>query len=799
MDLSTIKNTGNWGSSAANLNENFSKIKVEIEKLKYISGSTFIGIYDSSDNLPPQTSAVWAFVGDLDSAKPYAYYVAGNVPTGYIVGWNDLSGALGTYNLTGSSSNQFKFNLIDITQCLEKLYIKNDSEKFSVGTDDSHMVTGYIRFVSGQTYHLEGVTSNGSAAVQWAKFDGKKNFMGVFKPVPDGQITGAVQTFTADFDGYARLCLHTGNGASQISLYPDGNVSPSMFGDKFSRKMNLADGMAYLEGYYISNNASFLKIGTESTFSVTPLIKLEHDNIYVFSGQTNTGSQAVQWARFNAKKEFAGVFKPVPDGPISASLRSVYIPEDDCYIMANINNTDKGTFNIECITEDLDICAFNEGVELYDMRKTIRNFWIKNESSSFSTGMDATVNGSNKIPVSKGDVVEIRHMSWSGSQSVQWAKFDNSNGFLGIFKPVDDGLTAERNYLYVSDFDGYFIAAIHNRDLENISIRRISGDCKNIADVNIGNETLYGLVEDANYGRFDFKSVTLSGLYAAFDELTYTFPEFAKSEDIGTSQTPTGSRAEKDPNTYPIKRYTFVKSGSDSSKRVTIMAAIHADSEGEGWYNDAGDSVVNILSVYYFLLDFLSNPKKNIFYDNLYENYILDVIPVLNPWGVQNHSRYNGNDVDLNRNFDLNWNGSTYPHSGSAPFSEAESQAVKNYIESTSGIKMVMEVHARGNIVLPQDNRWLIVGPEDAMTQLKQACLEMQDKYGGTVGTDSSNLDIAYPTCYGWINFVKGIPAFEPELFQSLGNDISTRCRKLTVIQATDYLITLFVKRLYSL
>lgn len=798
MDLNTIRNIDSWGNSAANLNANFAHINVEIEKLKHISGSPFVGIYDSSDNLPPQTSAVWAFVGDMDAAKPYAYYISGNVPSGYVAGWNDLSRALGSYNLTGSSSNQVKFNLIDVSQCLEKLYIKNTSEKFSVGADDSHMVTGYIRFVSGQTYHLEGATTNGSAAVQWAKFDGNKDFMGVFKPVPDGGITGTVQTFTSDFDGYARLCLHT-SCARQMSLYIDGDVSPSMFRDKSAKKVNLAAGMAYLEGYYISNHASFLKIGTEPTFSVTPLIRLEHDNIYVFSGQTNAGSQAVQWARFNAKKEFAGVFKPVPDGRISASLRSVYIPEDDCYIMANINNADKGTFNIECVTEDIDICRFNEGMELYDIRKIMRNFWIKNESSTFSTGMDATVNGSNKIAVSKGDVIEMRNLSWSGSQAVQWARFDNYGNFINIFKPVDNSLESSKNYLYVSDFDGYFIAAIHNRDLERISIRRISGAYKNIADVNVGNETLYGLVQDANYGRFDFKSVSLAGLYAAFDELTYTFPEFSKSGNIGTSQMPIGSRAKKDPNTYPIKRYTFVKSGSTSSKRTTIMSAIHADSEGEGWYNDAGDSVVNILSVYYFLLDFLSNPKKNIFYENLYENYILDVIPVLNPWGVQNHSRYNGNDVDLNRNFDLNWNGSIYPHSGSAPFSESESLAVKNYIEGTSGIKMVMEVHARGNIVLPQDNRWLIVGPEDAMTQLKQSCLEMQAKYGGTVGIDPSNLDIAYPTCYGWINFVKGIPAFEPELFQSLGNDISTRCRKLTIIQATDYLITLFVKRLYSL
>lgn len=87
------------------IENNASNISTLQTKVSALSGidSPFVGYFDSSSKLPAQTTSAWALVGDLATAKPYAYYVAGNVPNGYSAGWNDLSGALGTYDFTDIS------------------------------------------------------------------------------------------------------------------------------------------------------------------------------------------------------------------------------------------------------------------------------------------------------------------------------------------------------------------------------------------------------------------------------------------------------------------------------------------------------------------------------------------------------------------------------------------------------------------------------------------------------------------------------------------------------------------------
>lgn len=135
MDLNTIKNTGNWGSSASRLNENFSKIKVEIEKLKHFSESPFVGYFDSVGKLPARTEPAWALAGDLSSAKPYAYYVAGNIPIGYVAGWNDLSSVLGTYDFTDLSEYvKAGYNLLGIIKQIQDKYINTEGTVVSLIT-----------------------------------------------------------------------------------------------------------------------------------------------------------------------------------------------------------------------------------------------------------------------------------------------------------------------------------------------------------------------------------------------------------------------------------------------------------------------------------------------------------------------------------------------------------------------------------------------------------------------------------------------------------------------------------------
>ncbi len=59
------------------------------------------------------------------------------------------------------------------------------------------------------------------------------------------------------------------------------------------------------------------------------------------------------------------------------------------------------------------------------------------------------------------------------------------------------------------------------------------------------------------------------------------------------------------------------------------------------------------------------------------ENVVLDFLPIANPSGVKSLSRYNDRGVNLNRNFPTLW-GLTKEYPGAAPFSEAESQALRS-------------------------------------------------------------------------------------------------------------------------
>ena len=59
------------------------------------------------------------------------------------------------------------------------------------------------------------------------------------------------------------------------------------------------------------------------------------------------------------------------------------------------------------------------------------------------------------------------------------------------------------------------------------------------------------------------------------------------------------------------------------------------------------------------------------------ENREIWVLPLLNPDGYANNSRYNANSVDLNRNYSFHWGESAWAY-GPYPFSEVETQIVRD-------------------------------------------------------------------------------------------------------------------------
>ena len=127
----------------------------------------------------------------------------------------------------------------------------------------------------------------------------------------------------------------------------------------------------------------------------------------------------------------------------------------------------------------------------------------------------------------------------------------------------------------------------------------------------------------------------------------------------------------------------------------------------------------NTALVAYELMDYLkANPEV------VPANVKVTVIPVLNPDGLKKvvgttdsftptdvsassetviAGRFNGNNVDLNRNFDCDWRAEAKWQTktvsgGSAAFSEPESQAIKNYVETNKPTAVVVWYSAAGGV-----------------------------------------------------------------------------------------------------
>lgn len=145
----------------------------------------------------------------------------------------------------------------------------------------------------------------------------------------------------------------------------------------------------------------------------------------------------------------------------------------------------------------------------------------------------------------------------------------------------------------------------------------------------------------------------------------------------------------------------------EGEEEVVFVGGIHG---GYSW---------NTALVAYELMDYLEGNAANI-----PENVKVTVIPVLNPDGLQlvagTSSRFaasdvdkakastidgrlNGNDVDLNRNFDCDWqtNGTWQSRTvsgGTRAFSEPESAAIRDYILANDPASVVVWYSAAGGV-----------------------------------------------------------------------------------------------------
>ncbi len=181
-----------------------------------------------------------------------------------------------------------------------------------------------------------------------------------------------------------------------------------------------------------------------------------------------------------------------------------------------------------------------------------------------------------------------------------------------------------------------------------------------------------------------------------------------KTESTATSQSPTPTPLlllhEQQPEIIgyseegrPLNLYTF---GSGEHQRM-IVADLHG---GDEW---------NTLSLANQLIKYL-NQSPEVIPDDV----TLYILPSLNPDGEgRSHDKYgrlNANGVDLNRNFPVNWladwdRGGCWNYlptsGGTAPGSEAETQALMNFI-SSHAIEALISYHSAALGIFPGGDPW---------------------------------------------------------------------------------------------
>jgi len=212
-------------------------------------------------------------------------------------------------------------------------------------------------------------------------------------------------------------------------------------------------------------------------------------------------------------------------------------------------------------------------------------------------------------------------------------------------------------------------------------------------------------------------------------------------------------------NNWPIDVYTF----GTGSTTLLFVGGIHG---GYEW---------NSVLLAYQFIDYLSATSTA-----WPANLTIEVIPSLNPDGLHKiigkagrfvatdipagtstaPGRFNGNNIDLNRNFDCRWVAtSTWQNkkvsAGTAPFSEPEALALKNYVTADKPTTVIFWHSMSGTVYASECGQGIL--PET---------LNLMNLYASAAGYKTSQTFDSYTVtgdAEGWLASI-GIPAITVEL-----------------------------------
>lgn len=204
--------------------------------------------------------------------------------------------------------------------------------------------------------------------------------------------------------------------------------------------------------------------------------------------------------------------------------------------------------------------------------------------------------------------------------------------------------------------------------------------------------------------------------------------------------------------TYDVWKYVFAPPSYE--KTMIIGAGIH------------GGETTAMMAVYRTLYHMVNNWRDYPQLSYLRHKVRLIVLPIQNPWGMsqQPRTRQNSTGVDLNRNFDYKWadfvgdvNPFDHDYKGTAPFSEIESQYIRDVLSEYPDATAYIDNHNLGSV----SSHFVLYTPEKLTNNRKifRDVIDYLKQPSDTVSWQENE----WPTAAHYAGYTYGFAVANPE------------------------------------
>lgn len=232
-------------------------------------------------------------------------------------------------------------------------------------------------------------------------------------------------------------------------------------------------------------------------------------------------------------------------------------------------------------------------------------------------------------------------------------------------------------------------------------------------------------------------------------------------------------------STYTVWKYVFEPPTYE--KTLIIGANLH------------GGETTGQLALYRFLYHVVNDWGEYPQLSYIRHKVRLVILPIQNPWGLSQspRKRQNSNGVDINRNFDYNWSSyatgvvGDHDYKGTAPFSEKETQYIRDVLSQYSNAVAYLDLHNLGT----PDSNYVLYTPRNTSNRrnIFKDVINHFKKTGETVKWGENT----FPSSYQYAAAQHGMDSSNPEFADGIW---STQYDSVEMTKAVEWFSNIIIQ-----